>query len=340
MSVTLAQIAALAGVSRGTVDRALNNRGRVDPQVAARIKRIAEEQGYRPNRAGRLLALVKNPLRIGILMQSAETAFMQAVLEETERARPRFRAEGAELMIRTMESIDVARQLELIDELLEEGIDGLAITPAEDDRICERIDRVAEQIPVVTFNTDMPASKRMCYVGQDNYASGRACAGLMGIALGGKGKVLMVTGHLSNLSHRRRVDGFRAELAAEYPGITMLPLERCGDNRRVAYEVVCAAIKAHPDLTGLYFAANGQSGACDAIRELGLRGKVHFICHDWSQENADNIRAGMIDFLIDQNMAAQGVRPTELLLDYLLVGNVPDSEQQLTTIDIRNKYNI
>ena len=41
MAVTLAEIAALAGVSRGTVDRALNDRGRVDPKVAARVRRIA-----------------------------------------------------------------------------------------------------------------------------------------------------------------------------------------------------------------------------------------------------------------------------------------------------------
>ena len=39
MAVTLVEIASLAGVSRGTVDRALNNRGRVDPEVADRVRR-------------------------------------------------------------------------------------------------------------------------------------------------------------------------------------------------------------------------------------------------------------------------------------------------------------
>ena len=45
MAVTLAEIAALAGVSRGTVDRALNNRGRVEHKLAARLRRIAVERG-------------------------------------------------------------------------------------------------------------------------------------------------------------------------------------------------------------------------------------------------------------------------------------------------------
>ena len=46
MAVTIQQIADAAGVSRGTVDRALNNRGRVDPDVAENIRKIAEELGY------------------------------------------------------------------------------------------------------------------------------------------------------------------------------------------------------------------------------------------------------------------------------------------------------
>ena len=60
MAVTLQQIAEKAGVSRGTVDRALNNRGRIRPEVAEKIRKIAQEMGYRPNRAGKALALFES----------------------------------------------------------------------------------------------------------------------------------------------------------------------------------------------------------------------------------------------------------------------------------------
>ena len=60
MAVTLKQIAELAGVSRGTVDRALYNRGRINPEVAERIRTIAKELGYQPNRAGKALAMAKH----------------------------------------------------------------------------------------------------------------------------------------------------------------------------------------------------------------------------------------------------------------------------------------
>ena len=122
MAVTLAEIAALAGVSRGTVDRALNDRGRVDPKVAARVRRIAAERGYRPNRAGRMLARAKNPIRIGVIVQSVETMFMHTVFEEIERASAHFTTTGAEVLVRPLEGVDAQQQLDVIDELLEAGV--------------------------------------------------------------------------------------------------------------------------------------------------------------------------------------------------------------------------
>ncbi|MGT9066275.1 LacI family DNA-binding transcriptional regulator, partial [Enterococcus faecalis] len=50
MAGTIKEIAEKAGVSRGTVDRALNNRGRINPEVAEKIKTIAKEMNYVPKK--------------------------------------------------------------------------------------------------------------------------------------------------------------------------------------------------------------------------------------------------------------------------------------------------
>lgn len=99
-------------------------------------------------------------------------------------------------------------------------------------------------------------------------------------------------------------------------------------------------MQEHPSLRGVYVSVNGQLGACDALRELGLQGKVHLICHDLIPANADNVRCGLIDFLIDQDAALQGARPIELLMDYLLAGEKPETDRILACIDIRNRYNV
>lgn len=340
MAVTLAEIAALAGVSRGTVDRALNDRGRVDPKVAARVRRIAAERGYRPNRAGRMLARAKNPIRIGVIVQSVETMFMHTVFEEIERASAHFTTTGAEVLVRPLEGVDAQQQLDVIDELLEAGVQGIALSPAEDERVRARIQELSERMPVVTFNSDLPDSGRLCYVGVDNFACGRMSAGLMDLLLAGQGEVLLVAGQENNWSHQQRVDGFQAEAAANFSGLSLLPPQTCGDDQQLAHDIVCRAVQEHPSLRGVYVSVNGQLGACDALRELGLQGKVHLICHDLIPANTENVRRGLIDFLIDQDAALQGARPIELLMDYLLAGEKPETDRILACIDIRNRYNV
>lgn len=340
MAVTLAEIAALAGVSRGTVDRALNDRGRVDPKVAARVRRIAAERGYRPNRAGRMLARAKNPIRIGVIVQSVETMFMHTVFEEIERASAHFTTTGAEVLVRPLEGIDAQQQLDVIDELLEAGVQGIALSPAEDERIRARIQELSGRMPVVTFNSDLPDSGRLCYVGVDNFACGRMSAGLMDLLLAGHGEVLLVAGQENNWSHQQRVDGFQTEAAANFLGLSLLPPQTCGDDQQLAHDIVCRAVQEHPSLRGVYVSVNGQLGACDALRELGLQGKVHLICHDLIPANTENVRRGLIDFLIDQDATLQGARPIELLMDYLLAGEKPETDRILACIDIRNRYNV
>ena len=73
MAITLNQIAEICGVSRGTVDRALHNKGNVRPAVAERIKAVANEYGYTPNRAGLALSRASHPIRIGVIIISVQT---------------------------------------------------------------------------------------------------------------------------------------------------------------------------------------------------------------------------------------------------------------------------
>ena len=73
MKTTLKDIADMAGVSPGTVDRALHNRGRVNPEVAERIRKLARELGYKPNAIAKGLSRRKDNLRITIILHIKKT---------------------------------------------------------------------------------------------------------------------------------------------------------------------------------------------------------------------------------------------------------------------------
>lgn len=341
MAVTLKQIAELAGVSRGTVDRALYNRGRINPEVAERIRTIAKELGYQPNRAGKALAMAKHPIKIGVIAQATETPFMHLLLSGVEDARKEVSNFGAEVLIRSMIGLDAAHQLRLIDELVAENINGLAITPANDDRMRSRINELIDSgIPVVTFNADIDGTRRLCFVGQDSELAGRACASLMSSIIGNKGLVLPISGHQSNHSHTLRINGFCSEMERCFPQVEILPPAFCQDDDALTQQLTEQILREHPDLSAIYVAAGGQSGVCRGLARLGYTGSVRVICYDLIPNNIKNLLDSRIDFLIDQDAHTQGYQPIMILFDYLFAGTVPENKYFFTDIAIKNKYNV
>lgn len=341
MAITIKQIAELAGVSRGTVDRALYDRGRVSPEVAQRIKQIAKDHGYKPNSAGRALALSKNPIKIGVIIQSAKTPFIKQLLQGIHQAQKEVSKLGLKIELRQSVAMDVSEQIKMIDELLEEGIKGLALIPVEDSELQLKVNEVIDQkhVSVITFNGDIAGTKRMNFVGLNNYRSGQTVAGLMGMITGGKGKVLVITGYLSHRAHNERVEGFITELRENYPEIHLLGVQTCFDEDEVAKDIAIQSIKNDEGLAGIFVVANGEVGVCEGLKELGKEHQVKVIAHDLTPENKEYLKDGTIDFIIDQNAFVQGYRPIILLAEYLLEGKRPPKEACYTEILIKTRYN-
>lgn len=339
MTVTLRQIAELAGVSRGTVDRVINNRGHVNEAVEARVRQIAEELGYEPNQAGRALARSKMNLKIGFLVQSAETPTMQILMQGVEEAAAKLKVQGVEVILWRLESLGEQKELDAIEALVKEGIKGLALTPSDSPEVCAALDRVVDSgIPVVTVNGDAPRSKRMCFVGMDNNRGGQTAAGLVHSMLPAGGKVLSLSAYPNNHGHRARYDSFAQELARIAPDITLLPMQYCFNRDDYAYELTLRALEENADLDVIYVTANGQQGVCDAIEKM--RRAVRVVAYDLSPLNCIALEQGRIEFLIDQNAHVQGTLPPALLYDYLMSGKRPETPEVYTDILIKTRYNI
>ena len=209
MAVTIQQIAERAGVSRGTVDRALNHRGRINPEVAEKICRLADEMGYVQKERKRSRTAKDERLKIGVVTQLARSSFMQEVNRGIEKAAQELKEKGIQLILKEGLSVDEDEQLQAIEELEQEGIRGLAVMPVDSEAVREKLNALIEEknIPVVTFNSDIVGTRRACFVGMDNRKSGRTAAGLLGMMTRGSGKILIITGYFSNHVDNQRVDG-------------------------------------------------------------------------------------------------------------------------------------
>lgn len=341
MAVTLQQIAEAAGVSRGTVDRALNNRGRINAEVADRIRRIADEMGYQPNRAGRALAMAKRSITIGVLIQAAETPFMEKVIEGAEDARAEVERLGAEVIIRKMEDFDAGKAVEVMHELKKAGCNGIALVPVDDERLKETVNEfVDKNIPVITFNSDVEETKRLCFVGQDTYQSGRVAAGLMADILPPGGKVLVISGYPTSYGHKNRTKGFLREFVELRGDIRVLDVQYDFDNNQMAEMITNGMLMEYEDLSGIYLAAAGVEGVCRALERQGLSDKVKVISNDLTASNVKYLEEGKIRFLIGQDGYRQGYEPVMLLFEKIFDGKEPEKEFAYTEIVIKTRYNL
>lgn len=339
MAVTSQQIAELAGVSRGTVDRALHNRGRVNPEVAARILKIAEDLGYRPNTIGQALVRARQGFRLGAILQSAETPTMQDVAAGARQAAAALRVSGMEIELREVQGRDTLQVLRQIDELVSWGASGLAIAAGSAPELIGRINELCEQgIPVVTFNTDAPDSRRLCFVGMDNYRAGQTAAGLIQQMLPAGGLVLPIAGHVNNGAHNSRLRGFLDTLQG-CRDIQLLPFQPCFDRDDYAHEITQHTLRENPSLSCVYITANGQQGVCRAIEDERRRGRVRVVAYDLNAPNRKLLQSGDLSFVLDQMAFEQGSQPLQILYNYLLNGKTPERELLYTDILIRTKYN-
>lgn len=341
MAVTLQQIAEAAGVSRGTVDRAMNNRGRINPEVADKIRRIADEMGYQPNRAGRALAMSKRSITIGVVIQASDTPFMEKVIEGAEDAKAEVERLGADVLIRKIEDFDAGKAVGAMRELKEKGCNGIAVVPVDDEKLKDTIDELADEgIPVITFNSDMEESRRLCFVGQDTYQSGRVAAGLMADILPSGGKVLVISGYPTAYGHKNRTKGFLKEFAELRDDIQVLDVRYAFDDNRKAEMITRDVSEEYDDLAGIYLAASGVQGVCRALEESGMEKKVKVISNDLTTRNIQYLKEGKIRFLIGQDGYRQGYEPVMMLFEKIFDGKEPEREFAYTEIVIKTRYNL
>lgn len=340
MAVTIQQIAQKANVSRGTVDRALNNRGRINPEVAERICRIAEEMGYEP-RQKKKDSMKKRHIKIGVITQLAKASFMLEINRGIRQAEEELKDRGVEILLREGLVVDETEQARAIEELEAEGIHGLALMPVDCDLIREKINRLIEKkIPVVTFNSDIVGTRRSCFVGMDNRRSGQAAAGLMGLMTRGSGKILIITGYFSNVVNNARVDGFIEELNKSYPELEIAGVQGSFDKTEEVERIIESSMVNISGINGILVVSGGQEGIKSAFEKLGLERRPYTVIYDQTPENERAITEGTVDFLIDQNGFSQGYRPLYILTNMLTKNRPPKNEYLFTEINIKTKFNL
>ncbi|QHW33732.1 substrate-binding domain-containing protein [Paenibacillus rhizovicinus] len=335
MTVTIREIAKQAGVSRGTVDRVLNDRPGVKPHVRARILEIVNELNYVPNLAAKALAYQKKPVVFGIVMPPEDIEFFESIRSGINSAADELKDLGIRLDYRYVDNRGPEEGAAAIRELVEAGVSGIMFSVMDDELIRASIDYAAERnVPVVTFNSDVEHSKRICFVGQDLHKSGLVAAGLMNRVLHERAKVVIVTGNLKFHAHRSRVEGFRKGLADYGSRFEVLDVIEGYDRYAETFEQLDRLLGEHADLGGIYMATGDIAACVDAIKKHRREGQLRVVCNDLMPPAEQGLRERIIDFTIVQNPERQGYVSLRMLYDHVFAGKQPESEHHFTETHI------
>lgn len=336
---TIKEIASLAGVSRGTVDRVLNHRGSVNPQTEQKILEIVQALDYKPNKAGIVLAARKKNLKLGVVLLGLNTVFYDDILSGVRTRAEELSDYNCSVIIRQTD-YNLEQQLNAIDELLDEGINGLALSPYNDPAVREKINRLYDMgVPVVTLNTDIENSRRIAYIGSHFYRSGETAGGLMHLMTHGLVHVGIISGSRNILCHTERIAGFSHAISA-YGNIRIVDTVNNNDDEKESYRLTTALLGSHPEINALYFTAGGVYGGCRAIMDSSRYDNITVITYDMVNTTREYIEKGLISATICQQPFLQGSKPLTILFTYLTTGELPAVENDYVDIDIRIKENL
>lgn len=296
---SIKELALQAGLSTATIDRVINNRANVSPQtrrrVDAAIKELEDQEAQLSSKGRRLFIdfIIEAPKRFSREVQSAcnsvITGLSPAVFRPRFHMKPKF---------------DEQEILQLLNSIKKRGSQGVIIAAQSRDNVCALIDDICDNdIPVLTFVTDQPKSKRLAYVGIDNYQAGKVAAYLMDKLIFKPHANILTTIRRSNFSGEdERLIGFQSTLDLTKPE-TNLIIARGGDGlSSMTSDEVKRVLKGVDQLDAVYSMGGGNEAILNVLDSYNLQPEV-YIAHDLDEENIDLLRAEKITSVIHHDIA-------------------------------------
>ena len=209
-----------------------------------------------------------------------------------------------------------AEQQRLIDDLLANGIQGIAISPVDPANQTPLLNRVAGQTLVVTQDSDAPNSNRACYIGTDNVAAGRQAGELVKEALPQGGKIMVFVGVLDAENAKQRFQGLKEALAGS--NVSIIDVRTDNTDRVRAKANASDTLVNNPDIAGMVglWSYNGPA-ILAAVKEANKADKVKIIAFDEEDETLNGVKDGAIFATVVQQPFEFGYKSMELMAKVL-----------------------
>ncbi len=345
VKVTIKDVAKAAGVTDGTVDRVLHNRGEVAPDTRKKVLEVVERLGYKPNVYASMLARNKAH-SIAVVMPSFNKGdFWELVLNGLRQSEEYAERFSVSVVVYYYDQYDVDSFRSQCRKVLEDGHSGVILAPMFlDDALSFSGLLSGNSIPYVMLNTSAGTDGHLAYFGMPIYESGRCCADIL-MSMSDedqKGRVFMVrierdSKGLSDPSSARR-KGFMDYLSRYCPDTEVTNVMINPNSPEQTLEVLSGAFDGMTGRLNIVTMNSRIFLVADYLRSRNMQG-MNVVGYDVLERNLKALRDGHVRVLLGQHSDRQAAGAVMALTDYLALGRRPKVRDNYMSIDILTKYN-
>lgn len=319
MAITAKEIAVLAGVSRGTVDRALKGRSGISAETKERILEIAEKHHYKPNLIGKALVYSGKSIQVQVVLNSIGNPFFDDVKAGIFAAADEFSDYGFQIVLSEFKGYHADELLRILNSLPDD-MGQLIVTPISDSTVEKKLNQLSERgVELILLSGELENVKNAVYVGCDYLKSGMLAGRLTGLLSQGRANLFIVTGSIHHIGHAQRVDGIVKLIKNDYPDIHLRGFLENNDDDALAYAEMRSALQKHPEIDFIYITAGGVNGTLRAVREISPSARV--CAFDDTPVIREALKSGSVLATICQQPYEQGYQSVKVLFDKIVAKN-------------------
>jgi LacI family transcriptional regulator len=333
--IRIKDIAEKAGVSTGTVDRVLHNRGSVSSKAREKVLKVLDELNYKRNIIASTLAYNRIFKIAAIIPACEKDPFWQQPKAGIQLALESVHHYSIDVIFYHFET-EIEDFKAVAQKALEDQPDAILLAPEfskEGNEFLETCKTL--KIPYVLINTNIIREDKnlLTYIGQDSYQSGVLAGRLLRSVIEKKQEVIIINleKKAHNASHLiNKEEGFRQYFADEhYDSNSILKFDfENFEDQKALHSFLKTQLEAHPNVGGIFVTNSRAYRVADFLEEQQID-HIRLVGFDLIQENLEYLKKGYISYLINQNPFKQGYLGILNLFNHLILKKKVEQVQYL-----------
>jgi ribose transport system substrate-binding protein len=281
------------------------------------------------NRSGPTTANSDRPT-VALVLKTLNHPFFVDMRRGAQEAADRL---GVNLQVQAAErEIDVEKQMQIVENMIQTGIQALVITPSGSREIVSALVKAKNaKVPIIIVDTRVDAKaaadagvRTETFVGSDNYAGGKLAGEYLVKVTGGKAHVGILEGIPGHETGDSRMRGFR-DAVKDAAGVTLVASQPANWERDQGFNVFQNMLQAHPDIDSVFACSDLMAlGAIEAIRAAGKTGTIKVIGFDALDDAKKAIAAGTMEASVAQFPSEMGKAAVESAVKVIRGEKIPD----------------